>query len=182
VLTLGIPCIYYGTEQSFNGQGGGVDADRFIREAMFGGEFGSFESKHVHFFDEESSVYKELAKLLKIRRQQPALRRGRQFLRPISGDGQNFGLPEMINGEIRSLVPWSRVLSDHEIVLAINTDAKNAKTAWVTIDVSLHKAGESITCLYSTDTAQIGTKANIEPRNGLAVSLTVPAAGCIIFE
>jgi hypothetical protein len=51
----------------------------------------------------------------------------------------------------------------------------------VTFDASLHKAGESLTCLYSTVTAQIGTKANIEPRNGLAAFLTVPAAGCIIF-
>ena len=67
-------------------------------------------------------------------------------------------------------------------MLAINTDANNSKTVWVTIDASLHKAGESLTCIYSTDIAQIGTKANIEPRNGLAVLLTVPAAGFIIFE
>jgi glycosidase len=182
VLTLGIPCIYYGTEQSFNGHGGGDGADRFIREAMFGGEFGSYESKHVHFFDEENAVYKELAKLNKIRAERPALRRGRQFLRPISGDGQSFGLPELIEGQIRSLVPWSRILSDHEIVLAINTDANNSRTAWVTIDESLHKPGESLTCTYSTDTAQIGTKADVEPRNGLAVLLTVPPGGLIIFE
>jgi glycosidase len=183
VFTLGIPCIYYGSEQSFNGHGGGDGADRYIREAMFGGEFGSFESKHVHFFDEEHSVvYKELGKLLKIRRERPVLRRGRQFLRQISGDGQNFGLPEMIGDQIRSLVSWSRILSDHEVVLAINTDAKNAKTAWVTIDASLHKPGEALTCIYSTDAAQIGSKANVERRNGLAVPLSVPAAGFIIFE
>jgi hypothetical protein len=93
VLTLGIPCVCYGTEQSFNGHGGGDGADRYIREAMFGCEFGSYESKQVHFFDEENRVHEELAKLIKIRAERPALRRGRQFLRPISGDGQNFGLP-----------------------------------------------------------------------------------------
>ena len=37
--TLGIPCIYYGTEQGFDGAG---DNDRFIRESMFGGTFGRF--------------------------------------------------------------------------------------------------------------------------------------------
>ena len=184
LFTLGIPCIYYGTEQNFNGRGGGVDADRYIREAMFGGEFGSFQSKHVHFFDEGSTVYKRLGELLKIRRERPVLRRGRQFLREISDarDGQNFGLPEMIGGEIRSVVPWSRILSDHEVVLAINTDAKNSKTAWVTIGAALHKTGDTLTCIYSTDDAQIGNKVTVEPRNGLAVLLLVPAAGFIIFE
>ena len=35
--TLGIPCIYYGTEQGFDGAGGN---DRYIREAMFASEVG----------------------------------------------------------------------------------------------------------------------------------------------
>jgi hypothetical protein len=88
----------------------------------------------------------------------------------------------MIGGQIRSLVPWSRILSDREIVLVINTDADNSRTAWVTIDASLHKPGESLTCTYSTDIAQIWSKADIEPRNGLALLLTVPAGEFIIFE
>ena len=56
--TLGIPCIYYGSEQGFDGEG---DNDRYIREAMFGGEFGAFRSRERHFFDEEHPVYQELA-------------------------------------------------------------------------------------------------------------------------
>jgi len=36
-------------------------------------------------------------------------------------------------------VPWSRILSDTKLVLPINTDANQAKTAWVTIDASLHR-------------------------------------------
>lgn len=182
VTTLGIPCIYYGTEQSFNGHGGGDGADRYIREAMFGGEFGSFESRGVHFFNEDSNVYQELSKILKLRRSKIALRRGRQFLRPISDDGQNFGLPEVIGGQIRSLIAWSRILSDVEIVLAINTDPDQAKTAWITTDASLRKQGDLLTCIYSSDEAQIGTQVRVEPRNGLSVKLTCPAAGFIIFE
>jgi glycosidase len=180
--TLGIPCVYYGSEQSFNGHGGGDAADRYIREAMFGGGFGSFESKGFHFFNEDNRVYQELSKILKIRREKPALRRGRQFLRPISGDGQNFGLPEMIGNQIRSIVPWSRILSDTEIVLAINTDPNQAKTAWATIDASLHREGDFLTCIYSTDDAQIGKQVKVETKNGLSVELTVPAAGFNIFE
>ena len=182
VTTLGIPCVYYGTEQSFNGHGSGDGADRFIREAMFGGKFGSYESRGVHFFNEDSPVYTELSRILEIRRARPALRRGRQFLRPISGDGQHFGIPQMVGNQIRSVVPWSRILSDAEIVLAINTDANNSSTAWVTIDASLHRQGDHLSCLYSTDRAQIGSQVGIEARNGLSVHLTVPAAGFVIFE
>ncbi len=50
--TLGIPCFYYGSEQHLDGSGGGAEPDRYIREAMFGGEFGPFRSRNRHVFDE----------------------------------------------------------------------------------------------------------------------------------
>jgi glycosidase len=53
-MTLGIPCIYYGSEQYFDGEGGN---DRYIRETMFGGEFGAFRSRGRHCFDEDSYLY-----------------------------------------------------------------------------------------------------------------------------
>ncbi|MDD2759736.1 MAG: alpha-amylase family glycosyl hydrolase [Methylomonas sp.] len=180
IFTLGIPCLYYGTEQGFDGHSFDNE-DRFIREAMFGGEFGSFGSKGRHFFDESHPVYAEFAKLAAIRTAYPALRRGRQYLRPISGDGQHFGLPVMLGGQILSLVPWSRILSDNEIVVAINTDADAPRSAWVTIDAGLHKAGDTLTCIYSSDSGQIGSTALVEARNGLSIWLTGPAAGVIVF-
>jgi glycosidase len=98
-LTLGIPCIYYGSEQSFDGRGGD---DRYIREAMFGGAFGAFRSRNRHCFNETTAIYQELKKILALRAQRIVLRRGRQYLRQISGDGVHFGFPEMIGSEIRS--------------------------------------------------------------------------------
>ena len=124
----------------------------------------------------------EFSKIIKIRKEKAALRRGRQFLRPISGDGQNFGLPVMLGSQIRSIIPWSRILSDTEILLAINTDTEQAKIAWVTIDASLHKLNDFLICIYSTDAGQIGKQVNCEAKNGLSVKLTVPAAGLVIFE
>ena len=177
--SLGISCIYYGSEQAFDGAG---DSDRYIREAMFGGEFGPFRSRNRHCFREDFGVYQELAKILKIRREKLPLRRGRQYLRSISGDGQHFGLPEMIGNQIRSVVSWSRIFNDHEIVLAINTDYQQPRTAWVTIDDALHTAGQRLICLYSTDPDQIGQSAVVAARNGKAVQITVPAAGFVIFE
>jgi len=177
--TMGIPCVYYGSEQAFDGEGGN---DRYLREAMFGGKFGAFRSRNRHCFREDFPVYQELAKILKIRQEKLPLRRGRQFLRKISGDGVQFGLPEMVEGQIRSVVPWSRVFNDREILLAINTDQDHARTAWVTIDDGLHQAGQQLSCLYSTDANQIGQVVTVEGRNGKAVQITVPAAGFVIFE
>jgi len=182
IATMGIPCVYYGTEQAFDGQGGGDGSDRYIRESMFGGAFGAFRTKNRHFFDEGTTGYQELSKLLQLRLKQPALRRGRQFLREISGDGTNFGLPQMINGVVRSVVPWSRIFVDQELVCAINTDPDNARTAWVTIDDSLHSAGDQLTCLYSNDAAQIGSKQSVEARNGKAAQITVPKGGFVVFK
>jgi len=177
--SIGIPCIYYGTEQAFNGSG---RSDQFLRETMFGGEYGAFQSRNRHFFIEDGAVCRELPKLLKLRRERVALRRGRQFLRQISGNGSDFGYPRMVGNEIRSVVPWSRIFNDLELLLAINTDPHGPRTAWVTIDVGLHHAGDSLRCIYSTDAAQIGQALPVEPRNGKAVKLTVPPAGFVIFE
>lgn len=181
VTTLGIPCVYYGTEQGFDGQGG---SDRYIREAMFGGEFGAFRSRGRHFFDEGHPVYQELAKILDLRRRKIALRRGRQYLREISGDGQSFGLPHKIGDRMRSVVPWSRLFNDEEVLLAINTDADHARTAWVIVDSGLHQAGDRMECLYSTDPAQVGSEVVVREirENTRAVQLTVPPAGFVVFE
>lgn len=178
LATLGIPCIYYGSEQAFDGQGGN---DRYIREAMFGGAFGPFRSSGGHAFDESHPLYQELARVLAVRRATPALRRGRQYLREISGDGEHFGLPAMLGGELRSVVPWSRIFADHEVLAAINTDPDEPRTAWVTVDDGLHPEGATLTCGYSTDRAQEGQALEVERRNGKAVRLTVPPAGFVIF-
>jgi len=178
-FTLGIPCVYYGTEQAFDGEGG---HDRYIREAMFGGPFGAFRSAGRHFFDEDAAGYVALVGLLDLRRRRMALRRGRQYLREISGDGVHFGVPTMVEGRLRSVVPWSRLFNDREILCAINTDPDLARTAWVTVDAELHRVGERLTCVYSTDPGQRGAVVTVEARNGRAVLLTVPPAGVVVLE
>ena len=180
LTSMGIPCLYYGTEQAFDGAG---DNDRYLRECMFGGAFGSLQSKDRHFFNEDHEIYQFIADVTKLRHEHLPLRRGRQYLREISAGGEpgSFGLPRMIGGQIRSLVPWSRIFNNQEILLAINTDTDNERTAWVTIDSTLHAGSGALTCLYSTDPGQIGDTINIEPRNGKAVMLGVPAGGFVIY-
>lgn len=190
--TLGIPCIYYGSEQRFDGKfpsdfNPAPDkedrADRYIRETMFGAGFGSFRSRDRHFFDETSGTYIELAKILAVRTSDLALRRGRQYLRPISEDGVTFWYPNRIGeGRMTSMVAWSRIMSNREVVCAINTDLAAARTAWVTIDARLHAIGDKFQYAYSTDPTQLGSPVAAQARNGLAISVTVPAAGFVILK
>lgn len=181
--TLGIPCIYYGTEQRFDGSGGDPYGDRYIREAMFGGSFGAFRSRERHFFNEETTVYRELAKIHRLRSQRIALRRGRQYLRQISGDGMHFGDPIRLGADrMHSVVAWSRLMDNVEILCAMNTDANQASTAWVTLDDSLHSQGQTLACAYSTDSKQIGHQAPVELKNGKAARITIPAAGFVVYE
>ncbi|MDD5411350.1 MAG: alpha-amylase family glycosyl hydrolase, partial [Methylobacter sp.] len=182
LTSMGIPCLFYGTEQAFDGAG---DNDRYLRECMFGGDFGSLQSSHRHFFNEDHEIYRFIADILNIRKGHLALRRGRQYLREISasGDAGSFGYPHMIGGRILSVVPWSRIFSNQEMVLAINTDVDQSRTAWVTIDNNLHGDNSKfLTCSYSTDSAQIGSEIEVEARNGKAVRLTVPTGGFVIYK
>jgi glycosidase len=176
--SLGIPCLYYGTEQGFDGNGGN---DRYIREAMFGGDFGAFRSRGRHFFNEEHPTYQQLSAILALRKRYLTLRRGRQYLRPISGDGSTFGLPVVVGDQIRSVVPWSRMLSGEELLCAVNTDPAEARAAWVTIDDGLHRVGERFNCVFSTDRTGSPSQVVVEARNGKAVLLTVPAAGFVVY-
>ena len=187
-LSLGIPCIYYGTEQGFDGDGGD---DRALREAMFGGGYGSLESWHRHFFNETNWIYRATVDVLNVRKNKRALRRGRQYLRQISGNGSDFGYPRKLGDRLDSLVAWSRMFaSDPEIVIAINTDRANPQTAWVTIDTDTHDVGETLTCIHAFDPlAACQGKASSQPadlkveaRNGKAVQITLPPAGLAIFE
>jgi glycosidase len=180
-LTLGIPCIYYGSEQFFDGAG---DSDRYLRECMFGGAFGAFRSRGRHFFRENTWLFGEIGKILKVRGDELALRRGRQYLREISGNGVDFGVPQMIGGEIRSVVAWSRILHRAEVLVAINTDMGSPRSASVVIDRDLHESGSGLRCLYSTDAGATARALPVKdkPDGKRVVELSVPAAGVVIYR
>jgi glycosidase len=114
-----------------------------------------------------------------------ALRRGRQYLREISGDGIHFGYPQKL-GDARmfSIVPWSRIFNDEEIVCAINTDPNALRSAWMYVDNSLHNENDAFRCLYSANHAQEGEKIPVKalPTGAKAMYITLPAAGFVIYE
>lgn len=167
VTTVGIPGIYYGSEQAFNGEGGD---DNYIREAMFGGSFGPFRSVGRHCFNEDHPAYQQLSRVLAVRRVSPALRRGRQQLLATSGDGEHFGLPRMIGGQLRGVIAWLRVLEDEMMLCAMNTDVDTAQT--VVVDLPSQTRWQ---CLFSSD--EETSVADIEGN-----TITIPAAGFSIYQ
>lgn len=191
LCTLGIPCIYYGTEQGFNSGGQQVqDAilpqnpngeDTVLRECMFGGPFGSLRCTGHHFFDESHAVYRAMAA---IRRNALELRRGRQYLRQISasGDEGTFGYAHLVRGSMCTVVPWSRILNNREVLCAVNTNPDHATTAWVTIDNFLHNVGDALNCIFTTDAVMVNPVVNVQARNGKAVQLTVPPKGFVVYR
>lgn len=156
LTTLGVPCIYYGTEQAFDGteerHDFGIEPersfeDRYIRESMFGGTFGAFQTAGCHFFDRNHPTYLRIAAIARVRSRADriglALRRGRQYLRETSFLGRPFTPPQ--RGE---LIGWSRLLFDQEVLVALNSHGTGHRGAEVTVDASLHPPGTAMTVLY----------------------------------
>jgi glycosidase len=190
LTTLGIPCLYYGTEQAFTGADHRTGEDKsysdvFLRECMFGGPFGSHQSTGKHFFNEAHDIYRFISQVCALRNQHLALRRGRQYLRQVSATGRagEFYYPTLVNDELRWVVAWSRIFSSDELLCAINTDLQNPLTVWITVDVDLSRPGSPMECLFSTDPADIGQRLSVENLHGRAVlPVIVPAAGFVIYR
>jgi hypothetical protein len=197
LTTLGVPCIYYGTEQALDGTEDRHDfsierersfEDRYIRESMFGGAFGAFETSGCHFFDPSHPTFVRVSAIARLRKRPDriglALRRGRQYLRETSFLGRPFDFP--VRGE---LAAWSRVLFDQEVLVALNTHGAESRGAFVTVDRSLHPAGSTMRVLYNgswsdaelRQTPQDQT-VQIEDRSGRAVvRIDLAPAGMVIL-
>ncbi|MGH7516523.1 MAG: alpha-amylase family glycosyl hydrolase [Gemmatimonadales bacterium] len=195
LTTLGIPCVYYGTEQSFDGSEASHDPavdpgfeDRFIRESMFGGSFGAFGTAGCHFFDTAHPTYRRIRAIGRVRNRDDsiglALRRGRQYVREMSFDDRPFAVPG--RGE---LVAWSRILYDREVLIALNTNGAASRGAEVTVDAALQRDRQALTILYRGDWSdqEMETPPNdqtvpIQSRAGrTTVRIDLPPAGMAIL-
>ena len=131
----GIPCLYYGTEQGLHGSG----SDPAVREALWGGPG----------FAQDSFYYKQISQIAAVRAAQSALRYGRFYFRPISGDGENFGVSTFPQG----VLAFSRILMDEEVVLVANTSTTNSGSFEVIVDATLNQPGDQFAVQYSNKTA-----------------------------
>jgi glycosidase len=186
LTTMGIPCVYYGSEQGFDSGGRSNGSDIVLRENMFGGRFGGLCTQDRHFFNEDGDLYRALAALIDLRKKLLPLRRGRQVLHHISGDGVTFGLPHRMGDRMRSLVSWSRLFIDQEVLVALNTDEANPVTAYSTVAPTFRVAGDEFHLIFwhapkSGDPPP--SMLTVERRNGpLAARMTLPPAGFAIYR
>jgi hypothetical protein len=73
------------------------------------------------------------------------------------------------------------LFDDQEVLCAINTDANQPRAAWVTVDASLQSGRAALTCLYSSNPAQIGVVVPVAAHNGRAVHIQIPPGGFAVF-
>ena len=185
LFSLGIPCLYYGTEQCFDGSG---DRDKYVREAMFGGKFGAFRTSRKSFFNENHPVYREISKLTKLRKEHLPLQTGRQYLREISPrpGTADFQYPRPENEENRytGIIGWSRIFSKEEFLLAVNCSCEKTKTTHIMVDSNLHDPGQIFKCIYSSAQEQIGDSAEVQKLNKehYYLKIPVPARGQVVYR
>ncbi len=131
----GVPCVYYGTEQGLSGAG----SDPAVREALWGGPG----------FNEQSPFYIEIQKIAKVRGSHPALRYGRFYFRPISGDGLTFGISTFPQG----VLAFSRILNDEEAIIVANTNSGQSAAVDVIVEGQLSREGDAYRIFYSNKQA-----------------------------
>ncbi len=100
----GIPCLYYGTEQGLHGNG---PSDTFVREALWG---------KPDAFAQDHPFYAKISEIARLRAETPALRYGRQYFRPVSGNGHDFGISTFKGG----VLAFSRILNETEVLVVAN--------------------------------------------------------------
>jgi hypothetical protein len=98
-------------------------------------------------FNQTNTYYKAIAKIAAVRNAAPALRYGRFYFRPISGNRQQFGISPFPAG----VLAFSRILMDQEIVVVANTSTKDPNPIHVITDITLTNSGDVFRILYSNN-------------------------------
>jgi glycosidase len=128
----GIPCLYYGTEAGLAGSG----SDPAVREALWG---------ITPSFPQNSFFYREIQKITTVRNAEPALRYGRFYFRPVSGDGQTFGVSPFPGG----VLAFSRILNDQGVIVVANTSTGQSQSLDVILEIVLSQENARYHILYS---------------------------------
>ncbi|MER5181439.1 pullulanase-type alpha-1,6-glucosidase [Streptomyces sp. NPDC002896] len=162
-LSRGNPVVYYGDEQGFTGAGGDKDA----RQTMFASkvedyldddELGTDRTHASDAYDTSAPLYKVIAALSKLRKDNPALADGVQTER-YAADGAG-------------VYAFSR------------TDAKSG-TEYV---VAVNNAGEAKTATFATGSPEMtfrgiyGTDDTVTSDGDKKITVTVPAGSSVVFK
>jgi glycosidase len=178
-FTLGIPCVYYGTEQAFAGPEASErgylpswkGSDRYLREAMFGPEHprksgraglgtgaGGIDTDEPGFGPFGTAGRHCFDPQFPTYRRIAAMAAARRRYRVLRSGRQylrptNFlgrGFAVYGPGE---LLAWSRLLDDEEAVCVVNTHGTNMRGADVLVDASLNPPGSSFAVVFNSAAA-----------------------------
>ncbi|MDX6346164.1 MAG: hypothetical protein QOF84_954 [Streptomyces sp.] len=162
-LSRGNPVVYYGDEQGFTGSGGDKDA----RQTMFGSkvadyldddELGTDRTAASDAYDTSATLYRSIAALAKLRKQNPALTDGVQVER-YAADGAG-------------VYAFSRTLASDgvEYVVAVN----NATTA-KSVDLSTYSSGVGFKEIY-------GGSDDVTSGADKKITVDVPAMSAVVYK
>jgi hypothetical protein len=156
---------------------------------MFGGPFGAGGTTGCHFFDPDHPTYLRIAAIARLRQADDhvgrTLRMGICYPRETSYCDRPYGTPGA--GE---LCAWSRILSDHEVLMALNTNGVEPRGAEVTIEAGLHRAGSRLRVLYRADWSEARLRTpprdetvpvQVAPDGRAFVRLDLPPASMVIL-
>lgn len=136
----GIPCVYYGTEQGCAGRGTNREA---VREVLW---------TQPNPFSTAHPLYQTIQTLSALRAKEPALRYGRMYMRPVSGDGVSFGYSELPGG----VLAYSRILDDREVVIVLNASTTTPFSGYVNVDAALSPPGKAYGVLFGNQDTPVG--------------------------
>jgi glycosidase len=178
LLTLGIPCIYYGTEQSLAGPEaseraflpgwrGGDHADRYLREAMFGPRHprlaglegvppdGGLDSELPGFGPFGTTGAHCFDPDFATYRRIAALAAVRKEF-TVLRQGRQYVRPiSIFNGPLAvrgpgEIVAWSRILSDEEALCVVNAHGTQERGGDVLVDANLNSQVGEMTVIANT--------------------------------
>jgi len=210
LFTLGIPCIYYGTEQSLAGPEeserqylpgwkGGDHADRYLRETMFGplhplkaglgGQQGSgARDEHLPGFGPFGTAgahcFDEDSGTF---RRIAALTAARRDF-PVLRLGRQYQRPiSLFGGPFNmpgpgEIIGWSRILSDEEAVCVVNSHGSESRGGDVLVDASLNPPGSSLNVVANSSQAAAGTADGVSRPVGSRVPVKRNANGNAFVE
>ena len=210
LFTLGIPCIYYGTEQSLAGPEeservflpgwkGGDYADRYLRETMFGplhprraglgglAATGNLDPALPGFGPFGTAGAHCFDPNFATYRRIAALVAVRKLF-PVLRKGRQYPRPlSLFNGPFfvrgpGELVAWSRILSDEEALCIVNAHGVEPRGGDVLVDSSLNPLGGELTVIANTAQTAAGTAAGLAHAIGSRVPVKRLADGTAFVE
>lgn len=138
LCALGTPCIYYGTEQGFQGSG---KEDWAVRETMF-----DLNNSSNNLLNKNNPIFKEISRLATIRKNSAVLKFGRMYMRESSPDGKTFHLPVTHD----CMLAFSRILYDEEMVIVYNSSLFHEDEEYIQVDADLNPEGTVFRYCYGS--------------------------------